>query len=109
MFAGLLAFSALPTVLLGYADGYWSPIGVGFLLGVADSSFAVGVPFVARWYACERQGTAVGIYGMGNVGTALASGTGLWPVGVGPRWAWQALPGQCDHVHVDGAAALEGG
>jgi NNP family nitrate/nitrite transporter-like MFS transporter len=72
MFTVLLAFSALPAVLFGYADGYWSLIGVGFLLGVAGSSFAVGVPFVATWYPAAKQGAAVGIYGMGNVGTAIA-------------------------------------
>ncbi len=72
MFSVLLAFSALPAVLFGYADGYWALIGVGFLLGVAGSSFAVGVPFVAKWYRNERQGFALGVYGMGNVGTAVA-------------------------------------
>ena len=72
MFTILLAFSAVPAVLFGYADSYWALIGAGFLLGVAGSSFAVGVPFVARWYPQAKQGAAVGIYGMGNVGTALA-------------------------------------
>jgi len=71
VFSLLLAFSALPAVLFGYADAYWALIGVGFLLGVAGSSFAVGVPFVANWYAKRRQGLAVGLYGMGNVGTAV--------------------------------------
>jgi len=72
VFSALLAFSALPAVLFGYADGYWALIGVGFLLGVAGSSFAVGVPFVAGWYSKEQQGFALGLYGMGNVGTAVA-------------------------------------
>jgi NNP family nitrate/nitrite transporter-like MFS transporter len=72
MFTTLLAFSALPAVLFGYVHSYLGLIGVGFLLGVAGSSFAVGVPFVANWYSKERQGFAVGIYGMGNVGTAVA-------------------------------------
>jgi NNP family nitrate/nitrite transporter-like MFS transporter len=71
MFSALLAFSAVPTVLFGYAHSYWALIGTGFLLGVAGSSFAVGVPFVANWYGKERQGFAVGVYGMGNVGTAV--------------------------------------
>ena len=72
IFAGLLAFSALPAVLFGYADSYAALIAVGFLLGVAGSSFAVGVPFVAGWYTKERQGFALGVYGMGNIGTAIA-------------------------------------
>jgi MFS transporter, NNP family, nitrate/nitrite transporter len=72
MFSVLLAFSALPAVLFGYAHSYWALIGVGFLLGVGGASFAVGVPFVANWYSKERQGFSVGIYGMGNAGTAVA-------------------------------------
>ena len=71
MFTAILAFSAVPAVLFGYADSYWGLIGVGFLLGVAGSSFAVGVPFVANWYQQGKQGFAVGVYGMGNVGTAI--------------------------------------
>ncbi|HUK94187.1 MAG TPA: MFS transporter [Gaiellaceae bacterium] len=72
VFSALLAFSALPAVLFGYAHGYTALIAVGFLLGVAGSSFAVGVPFVSGWYPKERQGFALGIYGMGNIGTAIA-------------------------------------
>ena len=71
MFSAILAFSALPALLFGYVDSYWGLIGVGFLLGVAGSSFAVGIPFVANWYQKGNQGLAVGIYGMGNVGTAV--------------------------------------
>lgn len=72
VFSALLAFAAVPAVLFGYAESYWALVGVGFLLGVAGSSFAVGVPFVAGWYEQKRQGFALGIYGMGNVGTAIA-------------------------------------
>ncbi len=71
MFPALLAFCSLPAVLLGYAGSYWALVGVAFLLGVAGSSFAVGIPFVAGWYRKERQGLALGIYGMGNIGTAV--------------------------------------
>ena len=72
VFAALLAFSALPAVLFGYAHGYAALIGDGFLLGVAGASFAVGVPFVAGWYEKQQQGFALGVYGMGNIGTAIA-------------------------------------
>jgi NNP family nitrate/nitrite transporter-like MFS transporter len=88
MFTVLLAFSAVPAVLFGYADGYWSLIGVGFLLGVAGSSFAVGVPFVAKWYPSGSQGAAVGIYGMGNVGTAVAF---FSAPAIADRWGRPAL------------------
>jgi NNP family nitrate/nitrite transporter-like MFS transporter len=73
MFAFVLAVSAFPTILLGYADDYWSLVGVGFFLGISGASFAVGVPFVAGWYGRERQGFALGVYGVGNAGTAIAA------------------------------------
>lgn len=72
VFTLLLAFSALPAVLFGYAHAYWALLAVGFLLGIAGASFAVGVPFVAGWYGRQRQGFALGVYGMGNIGTAIA-------------------------------------
>src|SRR5690606_13721070 len=43
----------------------------GFLLGFAGASFAIGVPFVNRWYSAGRQGLALGIYGAGMGGTVL--------------------------------------
>jgi hypothetical protein len=39
-------------------------VALAFLLGFAGASFAVGVPFVNRWFAPEREGAALGIYGM---------------------------------------------
>jgi len=71
VFTALLAFAALPSVLFGYVDSYWSLLAVGFLLGVAGSSFAVGVSFSSGWFSREHQGLALGIFGVGNAGTAL--------------------------------------
>jgi NNP family nitrate/nitrite transporter-like MFS transporter len=36
----------------------------------------VGVPLVAGWYPKERQGFAVGVYDIGNIGTAVAAFAG---------------------------------
>ena len=65
--------SAIPAAIFGFVEGYAALIVVGFFLGIAGSSFAVGVPFVAGWYPKERQGFALGVYGMGNIGTAVAA------------------------------------
>ena len=73
MFPVVLAVSAVPAAAFGFVEGYAALIVVGFFLGIAGSSFAVGVPFVAGWYAKERQGFALGVYGMGNIGTAVAA------------------------------------
>jgi NNP family nitrate/nitrite transporter-like MFS transporter len=73
VFAALLAYTIVPLVALGFVhDSFAAIIVLGFLLGFAGASFAVGVPFVNRWYPPERQGTALGIYGAGMGGTVLA-------------------------------------
>jgi NNP family nitrate/nitrite transporter-like MFS transporter len=46
---------------------------LGVVLGVAGASFAVALPLASRWYPPQHQGTALGIAGAGNSGTALAA------------------------------------
>ncbi len=46
---------------------------LGLFLGVAGASFAAALPLASRWYPAEHQGTAMGIAGAGNSGTALAA------------------------------------
>jgi NNP family nitrate/nitrite transporter-like MFS transporter len=73
VFTALLAYTAGAALLVGFTTSYVSLLVAGLLLGVAGSSFAVGVPFVAEWYPAKRQGFAVGVYGAGNIGTAVAA------------------------------------
>ena len=42
-------------------------------LGIAGGSFAVGIQYVSTWYPKQQQGTALGIFGMGNVGAAITT------------------------------------
>jgi MFS transporter, NNP family, nitrate/nitrite transporter len=74
MFTALMAYSVVPLVLFAlFHDSFTEVVVIGFLLGVTGASFAVGVPFVNRWYPKERQGFALGVYGMGMGGTVLAA------------------------------------
>lgn len=73
VFTFMLFYSAGAAILVGFASSYATLLGAGFLLGAAGASFAVGVPFVAQWYPPNRQGLAIGIYGIGNIGTAVAA------------------------------------
>ncbi|MFM5923312.1 MAG: MFS transporter, partial [Novosphingobium sp.] len=52
---------------------YEGTLAVGVILGFAGASFAVSLPLASRWYPPEHQGKAMGIAGMGNSGTVLAS------------------------------------
>src|SRR5690242_7002021 len=62
LFLGLAGYRSLTALLIG-----------GFFLGVAGTSFAVGVPFVSAWFPAGRRGTAIGIFGMGMGGTDISA------------------------------------
>ncbi|MFC2969367.1 MFS transporter [Acidimangrovimonas pyrenivorans] len=42
-------------------------------LGLAGGSFIVGIAYTSRWFDKEHQGTALGIFGAGNVGAAVTN------------------------------------
>ena len=54
--------------------------------GMAGSSFAVGVGFVSPWFPREKQGAALGVYGLGNIGQSVAVFSGP---GARARIGWQ--------------------
>ena len=75
MFPAVSFATILPVLFLGLA-GYRSLPGLlsgGFFLGLAGTSFAVGVPFVNAWVPPARRGLAIGIFGMGMGGTAISA------------------------------------
>lgn len=76
MFAAVL-LSAVPPVLLvalaGSLRSFPLLLVAGFLLGVAGTIFAVGVPFSSAWYDAKRRGFATGVFGMGMIGTAVSA------------------------------------
>jgi MFS transporter, NNP family, nitrate/nitrite transporter len=63
---------------------------LGLALGVAGASFAVALPLASRWYPAEHQGTALGIAGAGNSGTALAA---LFAPGLAVAFGWSNVFG----------------
>ncbi len=74
VFTALMAFTPIPLAGLALFNDSWGAVlAFGFLLGFAGASFAVGVPFVNRWYPAGRQGVALGIYGVGMGGTVLGA------------------------------------
>src|SRR6516164_304794 len=72
IFTLLMFVVAVPAYLVPDVSSYQSLLYVAFFLGIAGSSFAVGVGFVSRWFPPEKQGGALGIYGLGNIGQSAA-------------------------------------
>jgi NNP family nitrate/nitrite transporter-like MFS transporter len=88
VFSALLGFSSVAAVLVPFTASYQSLLIAAFLIGMAGSSFSIGAAFVSRWTPAARQGTALGIYGLGTMGQSLAVFVG--PV-VAARYGWEAV------------------
>lgn len=63
---------------------------LGIILGFAGASFAIALPLASRWYPPEHQGKAMGLAGMGNSGTVLAS---LFAPVLAKLFGWNAVLG----------------
>ncbi len=88
-FPSLMAFTALPLLAIAiWHTSFATLIAFGLLLGFTGSSFAIGVPYVSRWYSKERQGFALGVYGMGMGGSVL---TALTAPTIVQRWGMSAM------------------
>jgi NNP family nitrate/nitrite transporter-like MFS transporter len=75
MFAYLSFAVIVPVLYLslsGVQDSYGAMLVGAFFLGLGGTSFAVGIPYVSQWFPAEKRGLALGIYGMGNIGTAIS-------------------------------------
>lgn len=79
--------TAVAAYLLTLVSTYEMFLLAALGVGLAGGSFAVGVAYVSRWYPKEQQGTALGIFGMGNVGAAVTNfGAPLLLVALGGAW-----------------------
>ena len=67
----LLVVTSVPAFLISHAHGYHMLVFLAFLLGIAGTSFAAGIAWVAAWFPHERQGFALGTFGAGNVGASI--------------------------------------
>ncbi|BAK67449.1 putative nitrate transporter [Sphingobium sp. SYK-6] len=82
--AGLLA-----AWFLG-VNSFVGTLVLGIILGFAGASFAIALPLASRWYPPEHQGKAMGLAGMGNSGTVLAS---LFAPVLAKLFGWNAVLG----------------
>ena len=94
IFSILLIFGLVPPLGLALNHSYLSLLFWGLWLGLMGSSFAIGIGFVSNWFPPEKQGTRLGIYGVGNIGQSLAVFGGpvlaTW-VGIPATFLWFGL------------------
>jgi MFS transporter, NNP family, nitrate/nitrite transporter len=88
----VIVMAGLAWAWLGSLQSYDTMLALGVLLGVAGAAFAVALPLASRWYPPEHQGTALGIAGAGNSGTAFAA---LFAPSLAIAYGWQNVFGLC--------------
>ncbi|GBQ23015.1 nitrate transporter [Acetobacter estunensis NRIC 0472] len=83
--AQIFVIAGLALTWLIAPHSYGALFGVALVLGVAGASFAMALPLASAWYPPQYQGTALGIAGAGNSGTALAA---LFAPGLAALYGW---------------------
>lgn len=89
VFSSVMLLTILPAALMGNVYSYSQLLIYGFFIGIGLASFSVGVGFVSGWYSAEKQGTAIGVYGAGNIGQSLAAfGAPFIAAAFGMKWGF---------------------
>ncbi|WP_096704686.1 nitrate/nitrite transporter [Magnetospirillum sp. 15-1] len=88
VFSIVMMISAVATWLVTTASTYEGFLLAALGVGISGGGFAVGIAYVSRWYPKEQQGTALGIFGMGNVGAAVTKFLAPW---VMVAFGWQMV------------------
>lgn len=73
VYVGVMLLSAVAMFLTSFASNFTGFLVGGLAFGLAGASFAVGVAYTSVWFPKNRQGTALGLFGMGNIGTAFTA------------------------------------
>lgn len=64
---------AVATYGLSYATLYWHYLVTGLFIGLAGSSFSIGIAYASSWFESEQQNQVGSFFGMGNLGAALTN------------------------------------
>ncbi|MGH7071543.1 MAG: MFS transporter [Acetobacteraceae bacterium] len=85
----LLLISAVPVWFTSYATALWQLLLLGLALGLVGASFAVGTPYVSRFFPPERRGFAMGVFGAGTSGAAINM---FVAPAILTHFGWQSVP-----------------
>src|SRR5690606_15462056 len=62
-----------PVFYISIADSFADLVIGGLLLGIGGAVFSVGVTSLPKYYPKEKHGFINGVYGVGNIGTAITT------------------------------------
>ncbi|MCH7903330.1 MAG: NarK/NasA family nitrate transporter [Armatimonadetes bacterium] len=73
VYIGVMLITAAACFLLSFMQSFAGLFVAGLAFGLAGTSFAVGIAYTSVWFPKERQGTVLGIFGVGNAGAAITA------------------------------------
>ncbi|MCC6629878.1 MAG: NarK/NasA family nitrate transporter [Chloroflexi bacterium] len=73
VFPLVMLVAAVPMYLLSHTDSYLQFLLASLGFGLSGATFAVGVAYTSIWFPTERQGTVLGIFGMGTMGAGITA------------------------------------
>jgi len=85
----LMLATVIPIWMISWGTEFWHFLVTGLFVGVAGGSFTVGIAYCARWFPRNRQGFAMGIFGVGNTGAAV---TKLVAPTIVVAYGWAMVP-----------------
>jgi NNP family nitrate/nitrite transporter-like MFS transporter len=71
VFTILLVCLSVVLICGTFAEGYYSFLFLGSMLGLGGATFVVGNAHVSCWYPKSRQGMALGLFALGNIGITV--------------------------------------
>jgi MFS transporter, NNP family, nitrate/nitrite transporter len=88
LFLAVMIMAAVATWFVADAITFPAILVAGLGTGIAGGCSAAGLPYITRWYPKERHGTALGILGAGNAGSAITKLGAPW---VMLAYGWQSV------------------
>lgn len=73
VYIGVMLFAAAGVASVALAKSFAHLVLSGLLFGMSGAAFAVGIAYTSVFWPKEKQGTALGIFGVGNAGSALTT------------------------------------
>ncbi len=73
VYFGVMVFTGLSLFITSQVSNFAGFMVAGLLFGISGASFAVGIAYSSLFFPKEKQGTALGIFGMGNAGSAITT------------------------------------
>lgn len=73
VYVAVMLFAAGGVAMTSFATEFWHFVVCGLLFGTSGAAFAVGIAYTSVFFPKEKQGTALGIFGVGNAGSAITT------------------------------------